>query len=95
MTPELYRENGISTVLLKKILFIISIVFLLSFIKIYISSQIYYTSKIVNDLQQDVTVLRAEKKMLEHNIEVLRFKTEVVDVEIKSSLEPPLNVKTN
>ncbi len=95
MTPELYKENGISAVLLKKILFIIGIVFLLSFIKIYISSQIYYTSKIVNDLQQDVTVLRAEKKMLEHNIEVLRFKTEVVDVEIKSSLEPPLNVKAN
>lgn len=95
MTPELYKENGISVVLLKKILFIIGIVFLLSFIKIYISSQIYYTSKIVNDLQQDLTVLRAEKKMLEHNIEVLRFKTEVVDVEIKSSLEPPLNVKAN
>jgi len=95
LTPELYKENGISAVLLKKILFIIGIVFLLSFIKIYISSQIYYTSKIVNDLQQDVTVLRAEKKMLEHNIEVLRFKTEVVDVEIKSSLEPPLNVKAN
>lgn len=95
MTSELCKGNGISAVLLKKILFIIGIVFLLSFIKIYISSQIYYTSKIVNDLQQDVTVLRAEKKMLEHNIEVLRFKTEVVDVEIKSSLEPPLNVKAN
>lgn len=90
-----YKENGISLSLLKKILFVISIVFLLSFVKIYISSQIYYTSKIVNDMQQDVTVLRAEKKMLEHNIEALRFKTEVVDVEIKSSLEPPLKVKAD
>jgi len=89
------KENGISSALLKKILFMISIVFLLSFIKIYISSQIYYTSKIVNDLQQDVTVLRAEKMMLEHNIEVLRFKTQVLDVSIKSSLEPPLNVKVD
>jgi len=95
LTHEFYKENGISILLLKKILFIISIVFILSFVKIYISSQIYYTSKIVNDMQQDVTVLRAEKKMLEHNIEALRFKTEVVDVEIKSSLEPPLAVKAN
>ncbi|MBN2721712.1 MAG: hypothetical protein JXQ77_02695 [Campylobacterales bacterium] len=95
MTHMRYKENGISLSLLKKILFVISIVFLLSFVKIYISSQIYYTSKIVNDMQQDVTVLRAEKKMLEHNIEALRFKTEVVDVEIKSSLEPPLKVKAD
>lgn len=95
MAHEFYKENGISILLLKKILFIIIIVFLLSFVKIYISSQIYYTSKIVNDLQQDVTVLRAEKKMLQHNVEALRFKTEVLDVEIKSSLEPPLAVKAN
>ncbi|MDD5405738.1 MAG: hypothetical protein PHE73_02210 [Sulfurovaceae bacterium] len=95
MITEPREENGISIIFLKKILLIAGIVFLLSFIKIYISSQIYYTSKVVNDLQQDAAVLRAEKMMLEHNIETLRFKTEVLDVAIKSSLEPPLEVKAN
>ena len=95
MTSEFCEENGISTALLKKILLIAGIIFLLSFVKIYISSQIYYTSKTVNDLQQEAAVLRAEKMMLEHNIEAMKFKTQVLDVAIKSSLEPPLGVKVN
>lgn len=95
MTSEFCEENGISTALLKKILLIASIIFLLSFVKIYISSQIYYTSKTVNDLQQEAAVLRAEKMMLEHNIEAMKFKAQVLDVAIKSSLEPPLGVKVD
>jgi cell division protein FtsL len=54
--------------------------------KIYLSTQIYYTSKIVNDLHQDVTVLESQKEMLVDNIEQLRYKRDIADM-IKSDQE--------
>lgn len=66
---------------------------LLAWLKVFLASRIYYNSKIVNDLQQDVTVLRAENDMLKQDIEALKFKTQVSDVIIKSSLESDVLIR--
>jgi len=57
----------------------VAIVLILAMIKIYLSNQIYYESKKVNKMQQEVSVLKAEKIVLEQNVEALKFKNRVTD----------------
>ncbi|CUV65383.1 hypothetical protein BN3087_320018 [Sulfurovum sp. enrichment culture clone C5] len=78
---------------LYKLLFILVFLTLLAWLKVFLASRIYYNSKIVNDLQQDVTVLRVENDMLKQDIEALKFKTQVTDVIIKSSLESDVLIR--
>jgi len=56
-----------------------SIVLILTMIKIYLSNQIYYESKKVNKIQREVSVLKAENRILKQNVEALKFKTRVTD----------------
>ena len=56
-----------------------AIVLILTLIKIYLSNQIYYESKTVNKMQTEVSVLKAEKVMLEQSVEALKFKNRVED----------------
>ncbi|MFK5975725.1 MAG: hypothetical protein QM493_04385 [Sulfurovum sp.] len=77
------KENGIE---IKNIIFIIitvAIVVSLAFFKIYLSSQIYYESKLVNKMRQELSILQAEKEMLEKDIEALKFKNRVADTIFK------------
>lgn len=71
--------NGITFGMVMVIVISMSIVLILTSIKIYLSNQIYYESKIVNKKRREVAALKAEKVLLEQSIEALKFKNRVTD----------------
>jgi len=71
--------NGITFGMTSVIMMAMSIVLILALIKIYLSNQIYYESKIVNKMQREVSALKAEEVMLQQNVEALKFKGQVTD----------------
>ncbi|HEY9190142.1 MAG TPA: hypothetical protein VIM88_04695 [Sulfurovum sp.] len=73
------KPNGITFGMSMVILMSVSITLILTMIKIYLSNQIYYESKVVNQMQREVSVLKAEKRMLEQSVEALKFKNRVTD----------------
>ncbi len=73
------KPNGITFGMAMVILMSVTIVLILTTIKIYLSNQIYYESKVVNKMQGEVSVLKAEKVMLEQSVEALKFKNRVTD----------------
>ncbi|WP_041672663.1 hypothetical protein [Sulfurovum sp. NBC37-1] len=73
------RPDGITFKMVMIILISVAIVLILASIKIYLSNQIYYESKKVNKMQREVSALKAEKVLLEQNIEALKFKNRVTD----------------
>jgi hypothetical protein len=76
---KIKKENGITFGMVVVILMSMSIVLILTMIKIYLSNQIYYESKIVNNMQREVEALKAEGVMLEENVEALKYKNQVAD----------------
>ena len=73
------NANGITFGMIMVIVMSVSIVLILTTIKIYLSNQIYYESKVVNKMKREVSALKAEKMMLEQSVEALRFKNRVTD----------------
>jgi len=73
------RPNGITFKMVMIILISVTIVLILTTIKIYLSNQIYYESKKVNKIEREVSALKAEKVLLQQNIEALKFKNRVTD----------------
>lgn len=73
------KPNGITFGMAMVILMSVSITMILTMIKIYLSNQIYYESKVVNKMQREVSVLQAEKRMLQQSVEALKFKNRVTD----------------
>ncbi len=71
--------NGITFGMVSVIVMSVTIVLILSMIKIYLSNQIYYESKEVNKIQREVAALKAEKIILQQNVEALKFKNRVTD----------------
>jgi len=71
--------NGITFGMISVILMAMSIVLILTLIKIYLSNQIYYESKKINKIQRQVEALKAEKRILQQNVEALKFKNRVTD----------------
>ena len=71
--------NGITFGMTMVILMSVSIILILTTIKIYLSNQIYYESKVVNKMKREVSALKAEKIMLEQSVEALKFKNRVTD----------------
>ena len=74
-----YKANGITMGMIFLLILSMSFVLLLALIKIYLSNQIYYESKTVNTVQQEVSTLKAQKLMLQQKIEALKFKNKVTD----------------
>jgi len=74
-----YKANGITMGMIFLLILSMSFVLLLALIKIYLSNQIYYESKTVNTVQQEVATLKAQKLMLQQKIEALKFKNKVTD----------------
>ncbi|MCO4844958.1 MAG: hypothetical protein KC427_02960 [Sulfurovum sp.] len=74
-----FTPNGITFGMTMVILMSISIVLILTTIKIYLSNQIYYESKVVNKMKREVSALKTEKIMLEQSVEALKFKNRVTD----------------
>ena len=73
------KPNGITFGMAMVILMSVTIVLILTTIKIYLSNQIYYESKVVNKMKREVSALKAEKVMLEQSVEALKFKNRVTD----------------
>jgi len=71
--------NGITFGMISVIVMSVTIVLILTMIKIYLSNQIYYESKKVNKMQREVEALNAEKVILQQNVEALKFKNRVTD----------------
>jgi cell division protein FtsL len=73
------NPNGITFGMISVIMMSVTIVLILTMIKIYLSNQIYYESKKVNKMQREVEALKAEKVILQQNVEALKFKNRVTD----------------
>ena len=71
--------NGITFGMISVILMSMAIILILTIFKIYLSNQIYYESKKVNKMQREVEALKAEKVILQQNVEALKFKNRVTD----------------
>ena len=71
--------NGITFGMVSVIIISMTIVLILTMIKIYLSNQIYYESKKVNKMQREVSALKAEKVILQQSVEELKFKNRVTD----------------
>jgi len=73
------EPNGITIGMISVILMGMAIALVLAFAKIYLSNQIYKESKEINNIQRRVEALKAEKMILEQNVEKLKFKNQVED----------------
>jgi cell division protein FtsL len=73
------NPNGITFGMISVIFMSVTIVLILTMIKIYLSNQIYYESKKVNKMQREVQALKAEKIILQQSVEALKFKNRVTD----------------
>jgi cell division protein FtsL len=71
--------NGITIGMASVILMGMGIALILTFVKIYLSNQIYKESKEINSIQRRVDALKAEKMILADNVEKLKFKNQVED----------------
>jgi len=71
--------NGITFGMISVVFMSMMIILILTMIKIYLSNQIYYESKIVNKIQREVSALQAENIILKQNVEALKFKNRVTD----------------
>ena len=76
---KIKKSNGITFGMISVILMAVTIVLILTSIKIYLSNQIYYESKVVNKMAREVAALKAEKEMLDQSVEALKFKNRVTD----------------
>jgi len=73
------QPNGITFGMSMVTLMAVSIVLILTMVKIYMSNQIYHESKVVNSMKREVSALKAEHVMLQQSVEALRFKNRVTD----------------
>ena len=71
--------NGITFGMVSVIVMAMAIILILATIKIYLSNQIYYESKVVNKIKREVSALKAEHMMLKQSVEALKFKNRVTD----------------
>lgn len=78
-TQKKKMPNGITFGMVWVILMAMAIILILTTIKTYLSNQIYYESKVVNKMHRELLALKAEKVMLQQNVESLKFKNRVTD----------------
>jgi cell division protein FtsL len=76
---KISEPNGITFGMVSVIVMSVTIVLILTMIKIYLSNQIYYESKKVNKIQREVSALKAEQVILQQSVEELKFKNRVTD----------------
>jgi len=58
---------------------VIMVAFLLILPKIYIKNEIYYTSRDINKLYGEYSILKEENRVLKQNLESIRFKNQILD----------------
>ncbi len=74
-----HSSDGIGWSTLSVTLVLMSIVIIMSFIKIKLSNEIYYESRETNKIEARVVALRQEGKILKMKLEQLRYRVEIVD----------------
>lgn len=77
--PTVPVDNGITLKSGALNIVVIGTIVLLAMIKIFVSNLIYSESKIVNTIQSEISVLKAEQVMLQQSVEALKFKNKVAD----------------
>jgi len=73
------QPNGITFGMSMVTLTAVTIILILTMVKIWMSNQIYHQSKVVNSMKREIAVLQAEQVMLKQSVEALRFKNRVED----------------
>lgn len=73
------KPNGVTFGMISVVIMSVSIVLILTLVKVYLSNQIYHESKSVNKMVRETEVLKAEKAMLEESVEALRYKYNVTN----------------
>jgi len=76
---KIEQDNGITFPMVSVVIMSMSIILILTMIKIYLSNQIYYQSKVVNKLKREVAALKAQSVMLEQDVEAIKYKNQVSD----------------
>jgi len=76
---KIEQDNGITFPMVSVVIMSMSIILILTMIKIYLSNQIYYQSKVVNKLKREVDALKAQSVMLEQDVEAIKYKNQVSD----------------
>lgn len=76
---ELNRVKNISFKSLLLVYVVVLLFFLIVLPKIYISNEIYYTSKNINNLYHTYTALKEENSHLKRKLELMRYQVEVLD----------------
>jgi len=73
------KPRGITIGTLSIALIAMTIVVMLAVVKIYLSNQIYYESRAINNLAAEVAALREENSILRTHVERLKYKSEITD----------------
>ena len=73
------KPRGITVGTLSIALIAMTIVVMLAVVKIYLSNQIYYESRAINNLAAEVAALREENSILRTHVERLKYKSEITD----------------
>ena len=76
---EQKKVKNISFKTLLLVYFLIFLVLLISLPKIYISNQIYYTSKKIDTMRQKYSALKEENSYLNRKLKSVKYKIEVLD----------------
>ena len=83
------NERGIPFDTLTITLIAMTIFLILALIKIYLSNQIYYESRRIHTLEQDVAALKEEKTLLKMRVEKLQYKSQITDTIFALDDTPP------
>jgi cell division protein FtsL len=76
---EKAKEHGITFGVLTITLIAMAIVLVLALVKINLSNRIYYESRQINLLEQEVAALKEERALLHMRVEKLKYKSQIAD----------------
>jgi len=76
---EIKREKNLDFRLLITVFLTILVGLLVILPKIYIKNEIYYTSREINKLSSEYSVLLEENRFLRQKVEYIKFKNQVLD----------------
>jgi len=88
-------DKGITLGTLSISIISMSIILILALIKIYLSNHIYYKSREINHIEAEVAALREEHRILQMNVEELKYKGEVTDTIFSMDEERNSSINTN
>ncbi|DAB33495.1 MAG TPA: hypothetical protein CFH82_10085 [Sulfurospirillum sp. UBA12182] len=76
---EQKRERNLDFKTLLLVYLALGVAFLIILPKVYIKNQIYYTSRDINKLYSEYSILEEENRYLRQKVESIRFKNQILD----------------